>query len=148
MWEELMAQSRDNALGDVVDLFSEQLGEAQLLERLRRLAHNLDALFFLDESGELAADRDALVKIGRDNGIVPPEHQDRVVRETEKHIGQKTKAKGAAVYVPWRDAARLGLPVQPVPAATLQGAGINKSISIDEARRILRQQYPEIPSFW
>jgi hypothetical protein len=141
-------QMREDTLGDLVDLFSEQVAEPQSLQRMRHLARNLDELFFLEESGELAIDRDALMKIGRDNGIVPPEHQDRVIRETEKHLGPKVKPKGAADYVAWCEAARLGLPIQPVPAATLRAAGISKSVSVDDARLILRQQYPDIPSFW
>jgi hypothetical protein len=60
----MLPQQPEEALGDLVDLFSEQLDAPHVSRRLRHLARNLDELLFRDESGELAVDRAALIKVG------------------------------------------------------------------------------------
>lgn len=136
------------SLGDVVDLFPEELGEPQVRQRLRKLADELDELLSLDESGELMVDQDALLRIARNWDGVPAEQQDLIVRETQKHLGQKLKKPGRGRHLGWRDAAQHGVPIRPEPAATLHALGIGKSSSVGDVRRILRERYPDIPSFW
>src|SRR5690349_6782871 len=120
----MASQRQDDALGDVVDLFPEELGEPRVLQRLRKLANELDGLLGLDESGELAVDRDALIKIARDRDLVPAEQQDLLVRETERHLGQKVKGRGR--HLGWRNVARHGVPIQPESMLTLRGLGMDK----------------------
>lgn len=144
----MASQQTKEALGHAVDLLPEGLCEPQFRQRFRKLADRLDELLGLDESGELVVDQDALLKIAHDRDLMPAEYESLIVRETQKHLGHKLKKLGPGHRVGWREAAQHGSPIRPEPVEVLRGLGIDKSSSVDDLRRILREQYPDSPSYW
>jgi hypothetical protein len=143
----MASKRQDDALSDVVDLLPEELGEPKVRQRLQKFTKELDKLLFLDESGTLSIDPDALTKAAHNTDFFPPEVQALIARETEKHLGGRAKARGKGRRVSWRDAARQAIVIQPGSAEALRELGIDGSTPVDKARRIVRKQYPEIPNF-
>ncbi|HRC86123.1 MAG TPA: hypothetical protein PK413_10980 [Thermoanaerobaculia bacterium] len=142
----MAAQWQEDALGNVVDLFPAELGNSEVSEQLRKLANSLDALLFLDASGELMADGDAMRTFLQ--SWIPPDQQEVVLSRTEAQLRSKLSNLGQGQRVGWREAAKYGLPMQPESAATLGDWGLGSSTSVDAARRILSERVPAIPSFW
>jgi hypothetical protein len=141
-------QQQDRTLGDVVNLFPKELEEPQIRQRLRKLADQLEELLFLDESGEVGVDRDVLTRTARNEDLVPANLRDVFISETGKHLGPRMKERGQGRHLGWREAAQYRAPIQPEATAALRKLGIDESSSVEDARRVLRERYPAIPSFW
>jgi len=116
--------------------------------RLEMLFSELDQLLFLDDTLELAVDRETLMRIASNEDLLPASHRDIALLETSKHLGRRVKGLGKGRRISWRDGSKYGLPIQPPSRAQLDALGITKTASIDDLRIALKKVFPELPKFW
>jgi hypothetical protein len=137
--------ARDGSLDQVIDLIPDELEDKKVRQRLRKLTRSLDELT-AEDSGETIVDRSTLRRLVRDDDIFPQEVQDRVQRELEGHLRGKLKDKGGnARTLKWRELADRDTPIVPTPISELRRLGIDSSTSVVDAKRILVENFDDIP---
>jgi hypothetical protein len=148
MAPEAREEARGRPLEDVVELLPDELDDPRVRNRLRKLARDLDELVAEDANGEVLVDRNVLRRIVKDMDGLPEEFKDRIVRESEAHLGKRVKERGKGRPLGWRGLAQHQDAIRPEGIENLQRIGIQKSTPIAEARKILSEHYPEFPAFW
>jgi len=132
---------------EVLDLFSDQLVPNEARQQLNQLLTLSDELLFLDDTGELAADRTTVIRIARD--LIPESLRDIAIVETSKHLSRRIKGKKSRSRpLKWQDGANYGLPAQPASETELRSAGILEATTIEQLDAALRARYERIPTFW
>jgi len=132
-----------------LDALPDDLVDDRVRQKLNHLYVELDQLLFLDETHELAADRDTLIRIASNPDLVPESHRDIVVLETSKFLGRRLKSfKKTSHRIRWSQGAQYGLPIAPPSDSMLQGLGIVKTASLDELGDAVRRAMPELPDMW
>jgi hypothetical protein len=132
------------SIEEVVDLIPEELEDKKVRQRLRKLSRQLDALI-AEQEGEVIVDQDALRRVVTDEEIFPVQVQGRVQRELKDHLGKRLKDKGKARQLRWQEFAARDTRLKPMAASELRRLGINSTVSLNEAREILRDRFPELP---
>jgi hypothetical protein len=137
--------ARNGSLDQVIDLIPDELQNNQVRQRLRKLTRNLDELT-AEESGTTIVDRSALRRLVRDDEIFPPEVQDQVQQGLDGHLRDRIKDKGSnARALKWRELADRNTPIDPTPISELRRLGIGSSTSVADAKRILIENFEDIP---
>lgn len=138
-------------LDSAVSLIPSKLLDTQVQDLLRSFAVELDNLMFLDDQNELAVDRKALLKILRNPKLFPKVDEnlkDIILLETTKQLGKKVKERHGGRAVKWFEAGQFGLPIDQESIAQIQKLGISQTSTADDIKNILREQMPDLPSFW
>lgn len=112
---------------------------------LNRMLLESDRLLFLDRTLELAADRDTLIAIARDEELIPAALRDIEILETAKHLGRRVKRFEGARRLTWVEAAKYGLPVQPATADEFKELGIVEGVSAAGAGELFLKRFPDLP---
>jgi hypothetical protein len=115
---------------------------------LKWLFSSLDELLFLDNSSELAVDREVLIRILSDTDLTPPKLRDVMLAETAKYLGQRIKSFGNGQHIRWRDGEKYGLPMQPPSLEELRSIGLDPAGSADRLEEAIKAQIPDLPEFW
>jgi hypothetical protein len=113
---------------------------------LKRMLLESDQLLFLDRSCELAADRDTVIRMASDDGLIPASLRDIEVLETAKHLGRRVKGFDGGRRLTWREGAKYGLPVQPATDDELRSLGVTPTTTTEELADLLRKKFPDLPS--
>jgi hypothetical protein len=138
-----------SAPSSMLDFLSEAIVPEHVRPKLGSFFALSDELLFLDDTGELAADRRTLIRIASDDTLIPGSLRDIAVLETAKHLGRRVKErKRRSRRLTWQGAALYGLPVQPASETQLYEAGFVEATTIEQLDRILRARFSEIPRFW
>lgn len=98
-----------NLMDSIFQILPESLSSPQLKKQLSALQKQMDGVLFLDETGELAVDRDAFLAFVNNGEFVPPEIKDYATIETAKHLGRRIKRKKGR-SLRWVEAVKFGLP--------------------------------------
>jgi hypothetical protein len=99
---------------------------------LERMVEQSDQLLFLDKTCELAADRDALIRMVSDESLIPADLGYIEVLETAKHLGRRLKGFDGGRRLTWAEGEKYGLPVSPPSADELRAAGISEGTCPEE----------------
>lgn len=134
--------------GDLIEAITKRVVPEEARNRLRMLAGEMDQLFFVDDSHELAVDRRALIRVVNNEALVPRALRDIFLLETSKHLGRRLKEAGKHRRIAFEGLGKIGLPVQRFTEADIRGWGITEQTTEKELIGILQVQIPEIPSFW
>jgi hypothetical protein len=106
---------------------------------LRLLSDELDQLLFLDETGELAADRKTLIRIANNQDLIPEILRDIFLVETSKHLSRRLKEFGKGRRLAWHEAGKYGLPISSLTKDELREWGITKKTTTDELGIIVKK---------
>ena len=139
---------KQSDLTSIFKLCPDNLLDKETFVKLNALSNELDAVFFLDDSGELKADRDAVIRIAKANMLIAPDLHEIALLESAKHLGPHLKKKGNRHSLTWREAAKHGAPIAPLSAAEQRALGIKKTDTDDDLRALFAQQFPEINKVW
>ena len=140
---------KQNDLTSIFQLLPDNMLEKETLQKLNALSNELDTVFFLDDSGELAADRDAVIRIAKANMLLAPDLHEIALLESAKHLGSRLKKKkGTGRPLTWREAATHGVPIAPLSDDEQRALGIKKTHSEEDLRSLFAQQFPEINKVW
>jgi hypothetical protein len=142
--ENMSAATQTDFLSSIVSLLPEEHVNDRVRSRLKKLQERLDNLFFLDETSELAVDRQALIALARDEDFVPADLRDVVILETAKHLGRRLKGVGKGHRITWLEGGKYGPPTQPA-VDELRKSGLKPSMSTQELGVALREWYPKLP---
>jgi|tagenome__1003787_1003787.scaffolds.fasta_scaffold20837471_2 hypothetical protein len=113
---------------------------------LERMVEQSDQLLFLDKTCELAADRDALIRMVSDESLIPADLGYIEVLETAKHLGRRLKGFDGGRRLTWAEGEKYGLPVSPPSADELRAAGISEGTSPEELAELLKKKFPDLPA--
>src|SRR5215217_6625433 len=101
MARERSDQGKSTPLEDVVDILLDVVEDRYIRNRLRKLNRELDRLLAVDADGELVVDQAALSRMVQDAGLFPAEVRDRILTQSEQHLGKKVKSKGQGRSLLW-----------------------------------------------
>ena len=133
-----------HGLEEAVDLFPAELRDAEVRNRLKQFARELDQLAAA-EDGEVVVDSNVVDRL-LSAGHFPQELHDRVRGEAHQHLGRRLKTDPRGRKLRWHDLREHGAPIEPVSVAELQQLGLGSDTSAERAKEILREHFPEIPS--
>jgi hypothetical protein len=139
----MAAAAQADLLSSIVSLLPEKHVNDQVRSRLKKLQVKLDDLFFMDETDELAVDRQALIALAGDQDLVPAELRDVVILETAKHLGRRLKGVGKGRRITWLEGGKYGPPNQP-GVEELRKLGLESSMSSEKLGAALREWYPKL----
>ena len=144
----MTTQLKQSDLTSIFKLCPDNLLDKETFRKLNALSNELDNIFFLDNSGELAADRDAVIRIAKANMLLAPDLHEIALLESAKHLGRHLKRKGTGRPLTWREAAPHGVPIAPLSDDEQRALGIKKTDTEDDIRAKFAQQFPEINKVW
>jgi hypothetical protein len=130
-------------LEGIVDLFPKELGQDEVRNRLKHFARELDQLVAV-EDGNVAVDGAALERMIRSESF-PSQLQERARRETQGHLGGRLKERPRGRKLKWQELVEHGAPIEPASIAELRSIGIDSDASVERAKEILRERYPDVP---
>ena len=140
---------KQNDLTSIFKYFPDNLLDKQTFQKLNALSNELDTVLFLDDSGELAADRDAVIRIAKTNMLLAPDLHEIALLESAKHLGrQLKKRKDTGRPLTWREAATHGAPIAPLSDDEQRALGVKKTHTEEEIRNLLAQKFPDINKVW
>ena len=90
----MTTQLKQSDLTSIFKHCPDNLLDKETFRKLNALSNELDNIFFLDDSGELAADRDAVIRIAKTNMLLAPDLHEIALLESAKHLGRRLKRKG------------------------------------------------------
>jgi hypothetical protein len=145
----MTTRPKQSDLTNIFKFFPDNLLDKETFRKLNALSNELDNVFFLDDLGELAADRDAVIRIAKANMLLAPDLHEIALLESAKHLGHHLKKrKGTGRPLTWREAATHGVPIAPLSDAEQRAIGIKKTDTDEELRSLFAQQFPEIDKVW
>lgn len=129
----------------VVDLFPRELQDQDVRRRLKKFAQELDQIAVVESGGEVVVDKNVLERV-LGSGIFPQDLQDRVRREATAHVGRKLKSTPRGQKLKWRELAEHDRSLRPTSVEELRRLGIDSGTSVERAKEILQENYPELPA--
>lgn len=144
----MTTQLKQSDLTSIFKHCPDNLLDKETFRKLNALSNELDNIFFLDDSGELAADRDAVIRIAKTNMLLAPDLHEIALLESAKHLGRRLKRKGTGRPLTWREAATHGVPIAPLSDTEQHALGIKKTDTEEDIRSLFAQQFPEINKVW
>jgi hypothetical protein len=133
---------------ELIDTVPDTSIPREIRPRLKWLFASPDELLFVDETSELAADREVLIRIASDADLTPPNLRDVMTVETSKYLGQRLKPYQRGERIRWRDGEKYGLPIRPPSLDELRSMGLDPAEGDDGLEDALRAQFRDIPEFW
>lgn len=145
----MTTQPKQNDLTSIFKHFPDNLLDKETLRKLNALSNELDTVFFLDDSGELAADRDAVIRIAKGNMLLAPDLHEIALLESAKHLGRHLKKKkDTGRPLTWREAATHGVPIAPLSDDEQRALGIKETDTEEDLRSLFARRFPEINQVW
>jgi hypothetical protein len=134
------SSARTNIMDGIYQILPKS-SSPQLKKQLSALQEHMDGILFLDETNELAVDRDAFLAFINNSEFVPPEIKDYTAIETAKHLGRRMKGrKGRSLS--WTEAANFGFPLNP-EFSTFKKLNLNNA-NQEEAISALSRELPDL----
>ena len=129
----------------IVDLFPRELQDQDVRRRLKKFAQELDQIAAVESGGEVVVDQDVLERV-IGSAIFPQDLQDRVRTEAKNHLGSKLKRAPRGQKLKWHELAEHDRSLKPTSVDELRRLGIDSGTSVERAKEILRENYPELPA--
>ena len=138
---------------DLVEFMNEEpesLLPREARPRLKLGFLSLDQLLFVDETSELAVDRETLIRIASDKDLTSPSVRDILLVETSKYVGLRIKSFKQGKRISWQDAETYGVPIDPPSREDIDSMGFGPTEDLVAIERAVRAQFRdrEIPEFW
>jgi hypothetical protein len=131
-------------LEEIVDLFPGEIGHDDRRQRLKQFARELDELVATEGGGDVVVDQDVLERLiaGED---FPADLHELLRREARGHLGPHLKERPHGRKLKWHELAEHGAPIEPMSVDEIRRLGIDSSTSVERAKELLRQHYPDLP---